>query len=329
MKHYKVAAVQAAPVYLDLDGTIDKVIGLAEDAARQGCKLIAFPETFAPGYPFWIWLGAPAWGMQFVQRYFDNSLVAGGPQHRRLEEAAARLGIAMVVGCSERGHGTLYISQVMIDAEGKTLRIRRKLRATHAERTVFGEGCGADLAVFDTELGRLGALSCWEHLQPLNRYALFAQHEQLHVASWPTFSLYPGKAYALGPEVNTAVSQTYAVEGQCFVVAACSVVDDRIPKTLIQLPGQDEMLVRGGGYARIYAPDGRSIGPELAPDQEGLVIAEIDLGQIALAKAVADPVGHYARPDVTRLLLNRSEATPVQYFTDERDFEVSGAGTEK
>ncbi|HVW68483.1 MAG TPA: carbon-nitrogen hydrolase family protein [Steroidobacteraceae bacterium] len=312
---FKVAAVQAAPVFLDLSASVEKAIALAQEAARRGCKLLVFPELFLPGYPFWIWLGAPAWGMQFVRRYHESSLVAGDRYHRALEEAAAKYGIAMVIGCSERDHGTLYISQVMIDGDGRTLRIRRKLRATHAERTVFGEGSGADLAVFDTSVGRLGAFSCWEHIQPLNRYALFAQHEQIHAASWPVFSLYPGRAYALGPEVNLAVTQSYAVEGQCFVVSACGVVDEGMIDTLIQQPGQDEMLLRGGGYARVYAPDGRSIGVDVPADQEGLVVAEVDLGAIALAKSIGDPVGHYARPDVTRLWLNSAEHTPVELVT--------------
>jgi len=309
---FKVAAVQAAPVFLDLAASVDKALDLIRRAAEQDCRLIAFPELYLPGYPFWIWLAAPAWGMQFVRTYHENSLVVGDQYHRALEAAAAQHKIAMVVGCSERDHGTLYISQVMINEKGETLRVRRKLRATHAERTVFGEGAGADLAVFDTGIGRLGAFSCWEHVQPLNRYALFAQHEQIHVASWPVFSLYPEQAYALGPEVNLAVTRSYAVEGQCFVVAACGVVDQRTLETVVRLPGQEEMLRAGGGFARIFAPDGRSLGAEIPPDQEGLLVAEVDLGMISFAKAVGDPVGHYARPDVTRLLLDRSEFSPVQ-----------------
>lgn len=319
---FPIAAVQAAPVYLDLAASVDKAIALAEQAAAQGCRLIVYPETFLPGYPFWIWLGAPAWGLQFVQRYHQNSLVAGGPEHRRLEAAARRLGIAMVVGCSERAHGTLYIAQLMIDATGRTLRIRRKLRATHAERTLFGEGTGADLAVFDSAVGRLGALNCWEHVQPLNRYALFAQHEQLHAASWPCFNLYPGRAYALGPEANLAVSQSYAIEGQCFVAAACAVTDARMLEMLIQMPGQETMLTSGGGHARIYAPDGRPLGEVIDPAREGLVIADIDLDDITIAKTFGDPVGHYSRPDVTRMLLNRAEHVPVTFVDDDAQFEA-------
>lgn len=320
--HFPIAAVQASPVYLNLTASVDKAIGLAEEAAKQGCRLIVFPETFLPGYPFWIWLGAPAWGLQFVQRYHQNSLVAGGPEHLRLEQAARRLGIAMVVGCSERAHGTLYIAQVVIDADGRTLRIRRKLRATHAERTLFGEGNGADLAVFDTAVGRLGALNCWEHVQPLNRYALFAQHEQVHAASWPCFSLYPGRAYALGPEANLAVSQSYAIEGQCFVAAACAVTDAPMLEMLIQMPGQEAMLAPGGGHARIFAPDGRPLGDTIAPEREGLVVAEIDLDDITIAKTFGDPVGHYSRPEVTRMLLNRTEPAPLTCVDSDAQFEA-------
>ena len=119
----------------------------------------------------------------------------------------------VVMGHSEKQGGSLYIGQWIIDADGETVAQRRKLKPTHVERTVFGEGDGSDLAVYDTSLGRVGALCCWEHLQPLSKYAMYAQNEQVHIAAWPSFSLYRGGAYALGPEVNNAASRIYAVEG--------------------------------------------------------------------------------------------------------------------
>src|ERR1700692_2994184 len=198
---YKVAVVQAAPVWLDLDATVDKTIALIEQAAAQGAKLIAFPETFIPGYPWQIRLGAPAWaiGRGFVQRYFDNALSFHSPQADKIRKAVKRANLTAVIGLSERDGGSLYIAQWLIAPDGETIAKRRKLRPTHAERTVFGEGDGSDLAVHDLELGRLGALCCWEHIQPLTKYAMYAQNEQVHIAAWPSFSLYRGGAYALGP----------------------------------------------------------------------------------------------------------------------------------
>ena len=309
---FRAAAVQAAPVYLDLDASIDKAIKLIAEAARNDAKLIAFPETWLPGYPWFIWLDSPAWGMQFVQRYHDNSLVYGTPQAERIAQAAKDHNITVVMGHSEKQGGSLYIAQWIIDENGETVAQRRKLKPTHVERTVFGEGDGSDLSVWDTSLGRVGALCCWEHLQPLSKYAMYAQNEQVHIASWPSFSLYRGNAHALGAEVNNAASQIYAVEGQCFVIAPCATVSQDMVDMLC---GEDEnkrkLLLVGGGGARIYAPDGALMHEPLPETEEGLVYADLDLGMISLAKAAGDPAGHYSRPDVTRLLLNKTPGDRV------------------
>ena len=142
---FRAAAVQAAPVFLDLDAGIDKALTLIEEAAKHGAKLIAFPETWLPGYPWFIWLDSPAWGMQFIQRYHDNSLVYGSPQAERLSKAAKDNAIMVVMGLSEKAGGSLYMGQWIIDAEGRTVATRRKLKPTHVERTIYGEGDGSDL----------------------------------------------------------------------------------------------------------------------------------------------------------------------------------------
>ncbi len=302
----RVAAVQAAPMYLNIDGTIDKTIDLMQEAAKQGANLVAFPETWIPGYPWWIWLNSPAMGMQFVQRYHDNSLVVGSAEFDRLGKAARDLGIWMSTGYSERAGGSLYIAQVLFDDQGNVVKTRRKLKPTHVERTVFGEGDGSDLAVMETPIGNVGMLACWEHLQPLSKFAMYAQNEQLHIGAWPSFSLYRGAAHALGAEVNNAVSQVYAAEGQCFVVAPCATVSKAMHEMLCTDPLQKQLLLEGGGFARIYGPDGSRLGNILPENEEGLVVADIDLGMISLSKAAADPAGHYSRPDVTRLLLDNT-----------------------
>jgi nitrilase len=309
---FRAAAIQAAPVFLDLDASIDKAIGLIAEAAGKGAQLIAFPETFLPGYPWFIWLDSPAWGMQFIQRYHDNSLVYGSAQADRLAQAAKDNAITVVMGHSEKQGGSLYMGQWIIGADGETIAQRRKLKPTHVERTVFGEGDGSDLAVHDTPLGRLGALCCWEHLQPLSKYAMYAQNEQVHIAAWPSFSLYRGGAYALGPEVNNAASRIYAVEGSCFVLAPCATVSKEMVAMLCgDDPMKRQLLLEGGGFTAIYAPDGQLMHEPLPEGTEGIVYADLDLGMISLAKAAADPAGHYARPDVTRLLLDRTPGDRV------------------
>ncbi len=310
---FRAAAVQASPAFLNLDATVDKAIGLIQEAARKGASLIAFPETFIPGYPWFIWLDSPAWGMQFIQRYHDNSLVYGSPQAERLSEAARANGIMVIMGHSEKAGGSLYMGQWIIGADGETIAKRRKLKPTHVERTVFGEGDGSDLSVFETPLGRLGALCCWEHLQPLSKYAMYAQNEQIHVAAWPSFSLYRGSAHALGPEVNNAASRIYAVEGGCFVVAPCATVSAEMVALLCDDDTKKALLLEGGGFAQIYAPDGQLMHEPLPEGTEGLVYADIDLGMISLAKAAADPAGHYARPDVTQLLLDKTPGDRVVF----------------
>ena len=328
----RVAAVQAAPVFLDLDATIDKTIRLMKQAADQGVKLIAFPETWIPGYPWWIWLNSPAMGMQYVQRYNDNSLVVGSAEFDRLAQAAREFGLWLCVGYSERAGGSLYIAQALFDDQGNVVKTRRKLKPTHVERTVFGEGDGSDLAVLETKIGNIGMLACWEHLQPLSKYAMYAQNEQIHIGAWPSFSVYRGAANALGAEVNNAVSLVYAVEGQCFVLAPCATVSKAMHEQLCTDDLQRQLLLAGGGFARIYGPDGSPLGDALPENEEGLVIADIDLGMISLSKAAADPAGHYARPDVTRLLLNKTpgdrvvaHVMPGMALTDAVDAGIPGA----
>ena len=309
---YKVAAVQAAPEFLDLRGSVDKAITLIEQAAREGASLIAFPECWIPGYPFWAWLDAPAWGMKFVQRYFDNAMTADGVEAQRLLQAAIDNDIFVSMGYVERAGSSLYIAQLFLDPETRTATPRRKLKATHVERSVFGEGDGSDFAVHDTRLGRIGQLCCWEHVHPLNKYAMYAMHEQVHIAAWPCFSLYQGKAYALGAEINTAVSQVYALEGGCFVIAATSVMTKAHQDMLCETETHRDLLPLGGGASMIFGPDGSPLCKPLRPDEEGLLYADIDLGLIALAKAAADPVGHYARGDVFRVYLDSSPRSALE-----------------
>lgn len=314
-KQFKIAAVQAAPCYLDLEAGVAKAVRFIEEAAAAGAKLVVFPETWLPGYPNHIWLGSVAWSMQFTAPYFENSVEARSDADKALAEAARKNSIQVSMGLSEREGGSLYIAQWHYDETGRVIQRRRKLKPTHVERTVYGEGDGSDLVVHDTSIGRVGQLSCWEHLQPLSKYAMYSQNEQIHCAAWPNFALYEGGAYALGHQVNNAASMIYAVEGSCFVVAACAIVDKALQDLVCQGDAEKEALLRvGGGYARIYGPDGQSIGTELPDTEEGLVLADVDLGMIGVAKAAADPAGHYSRPDVTRLLLNPRPQRPVMRF---------------
>ena len=312
MKKIKAAAVQAAPVFMNLDASIDKAAQWIDEAARNGAEVVAFPETWLPGFPWFIYLGNPAESLAFFPRYHDNSMAVDSPQMRRLQGIVKRAGVTVVMGFSERDRGSRYMAQAIIGPDGELLLARRKLKPTHIERTVFGEGDGSDLRVIDAPFGRLGALNCWEHVQPLMKMAMYAQHEEVHVAAWPSLSIYRDIAYALGPEVNNAASMIYAVEGGCFVLAPCAVISQEMFDMLCDTRQKAHLLnprtdKPGGGFSMIYGPDGRALCEPLPEDREGVLYADLDPVLITLAKATADPTGHYARADAVRLVVNRTK----------------------
>ncbi|OUS93811.1 carbon-nitrogen hydrolase family protein [Rhodococcus sp. NCIMB 12038] len=326
----RVAAVQAEPKWLNLDEGVAQVVDFIGQAAAGGAQLVAFPEVFIPGYPWWIWLDSPAWGMQFVPRYAQNSMTRDGEHITTIAAAAAEHQVHVVFGFSERSGGSLYMAQAIIDDGGHIVSVRRKLKPTHVERSVFGEGDGSDIRVHDTALGRLGALNCAEHIQPLTKYAMFSMGEQIHVASWPSFSIYRGAARALSAEVNNAVTLTYAVEGQTFVVAPCATVGTAGQDLFCDSDAKRQLLLVGGGFTQIYGPEGSSLAEPLPETDEGLVFADLDFDLLDIAKSAYDPVGHYSRPDVFRLLFNPQPTPRIQHTVDMSPFpSVSdSAGTE-
>ncbi|MDR6677628.1 carbon-nitrogen hydrolase family protein [Pseudomonas oryzihabitans] len=325
---YKVAVVQAAPVFMNRAATLDKCIDFIEEAARNGARLIAFPENFVPGYPWFFWLGTPAWAMQFMLKYHQEALVVGSDEFKRLEACAKANKIFVSIGYTEKDGGSLYMGQALIDDEGKILGTRRKLKPTVAERMVFGEGDGSDIQVHPTALGKVGALCCWEHIQPLTKFAMFSEHEEVHIAAWPGFSLYNDVTQAISGEVNNAVSRTYAVEGQCFVLAPCGMVSSDVIDLLCTTEESRALLKAGGGYARIYGPDGSELAEPLPKDEEGLLYAQIDLAAVTLAKVAADPVGHYSRSDIARLVIDRQSRRPVSDKADGHKSDAPSAPNE-
>jgi predicted amidohydrolase len=309
----KAAVVQAEPVWLKADETISKSIGLIEQAARAGADIIAFPEVFIPGYPWWIWLDDQKWGMQFVIPHHENALELGDVRMQRLQSAARQNSIAVVMGYCERHAATRYMSQVFIDSDGTIVGNRRKLKPTHMERTVYGEGDGTDFLVHEFPFGRVGALNCWEHFQPLSKFMMYSLHEQIHVASWPSMSMYQPGSPQVSIQSSETVTCSYAIEGSCFVLCSTQVYGQAAQEIFCDSENKKELIPVGGGFSRIFGPGGDSLATPLAENEEGILHATLDLSQILLAKAAADPVGHYARPDVLALLVNTNGRTPVRY----------------
>ena len=269
-------------------------------------------------------------GLTVHSQYHDNSMAVDSDEMRALCTAAMDNHVYVLMGFSEKAGGSRYMAQALIGPEGQLLYTRRKLKPTHVERTVFGEGDGSDFRVEDTPLGKIGSLNCWEHIQPLSRMAMYSMYEEIHVAGWPSFCCYRDIAYALGPEVNIdGASMMYAVEGGCFVLASVSVIGQDTFDMLCDTPDKVHLLSTrtgkpGGGYSMIFGPDGSKLAEPIPEDLEGILYAELEPDMIAISKATADPVGHYARPDVLSLVFNRSKRNVVQILENEHE-DVSSA----
>jgi len=293
-------AVAQPEVEPTLSAGLSKVVSLVADAAANGVTLIAFPETFLPGYPIWLdvcrdvalWDHSPV--KRVYRRMADESVVVPSETTRTLATAARDGNITLVIGVIERvtngaGQGTLYNSILTFGPDGALLNHHRKLVPTYTERMVWGPGDAAGLRAVDTPAGKVGALVCWEHWMPLARHAMHESGEDVHVALWPTVH-----------EMHQVASRQYAFEGRCFVLASGSVMRaSALPSELEphpeKVPSRDHWVMRGG--SAIIAPDGSYLaGPVY--DEPALLVADVDLGRVREERMTLDVTGHYHRPDV-------------------------------
>jgi len=311
MTKSRVAAAHAAPVFLDSDGTIDKACSLVANAGEQSVDLIVFPEVFVPGFPYWINCYPPVAQLGLNTRYGAESINVPGPEIQRVQAAARAAGTYVVLGISEADNGTLYNSQVHIDQNGNLLGTHRKLQPTFAERYIWGQGDGSTLHVFDTALGKIGGLACWEHTMNLARHALILKGEQIHAASWPSLASLAGFESAYDSQVE-AMCRNHAITGQCFVVVAESpVVQADIDGMEAELGPQD-IQKAGGAWSAIIHPMTHYIAGPHTGSEETLVIGEINLGDIAFLKNFVDAGGHYSRRDVLRLVVDEEPKVPLE-----------------
>ena len=300
MGRVKVAVVQACPVIFDAGATIAKTADLTAGAARQGARLVLFPEAFVSGYPKGLDFGARVGsrtsdGRETFRRYWESAIDVPGPSTDALGRIASENGVHLVIGVIERDGGTLYCTAVFLGSDGRLLGKHRKLMPTAMERIIWGFGDGSTMPVFDTPHGRLGAVICWENYMPLLRTHMYAQGIQLYCA--PT---------ADDRERWLSTMRHIALEGRCFVLSACQYLTRAdCPADYDPVQGSDPetVLMRGGSC--IVGPLGEVLA---GPHGEGptILTADLDLEDVARGKYDLDVVGHYARPDVFQLHVNEA-----------------------
>lgn len=298
------AVVQAAPVFLDREATVEKACALIADAARRGAEIIAFPECYIPGFPHWFLFHSPYASMRFIVELFKNAVEIPSPAVDRLCEAARNHRAYVVMGINERVAGTLgtlYNTMLFIGRDGEVLGRHRKIMPTFCERLVHAPGDASGLRVYPTAFGGLGGLICGENTNPLAKFALFAQGEKIHVASWPA---YPTAANRVNREGAGLRSRAAAFEGKVFVLAAGGVFDQRMTETMCDTEERRRLVVSSGGTSAIVGPGGEYLAGPLT-EGEGILVAEMDLEQIVEAKISHDVIGHYNRPDLFALTVER------------------------
>lgn len=305
MNMLRAAAAQIAPDLETADGTLAKVLQTIADAAARGVQLIVFPETFVPFYPYFSFVKPPVLQGPEHLRLMKLAPTVPGPMTDAVAAAARAHGMVILLGVNERDHGSLYNTQLVFDADGALVLKRRKITPTYHERMVWGQGDAAGLKVVGTRVGRVGALACWEHYNPLARYALMAQHEEIHCAQFPGSMV--GQIFADQMEVTI---RHHALESGCFVVNATGWLTEAQIASITPEPGLQKAL-RGGCCSTIVSPEGVLLAEPLR-EGEGLVVADLDMALIGKRKRMMDSVGHYARPELLSLVINDR---PAKTFT--------------
>lgn len=320
-KNVKVALVQQPPVFLNLPKTLAKMETIAEECAKNGAKIIVFPETWLTGYPIWLdeapkaalWDYAPA--KRLYQYLTENSLNIPSAECLLLQKIAKQNAVYIVIGIHEKSGGTLYNTTVYLAPDG-SYKIHRKLTPTYTERLVWGVGDGSTLSVLETPYGILGGLICWEHWLPLARAAMHAKGEIIHIAQFPTVH-----------ERHQIASRHYAFEGQCFVLTSGCVMsksdvlegfeslETNDKEVFDLLDSMEKDLLQSGGSA-IIAPDASYV-VEPVFDESCIIYGELKLNLVKQGRLLLDTDGHYSRPDVFELRVNDKPNKNVIFASEE------------
>nr|AAR97486.1 nitrilase [uncultured organism] len=320
MTTVKAAAVQISPVLYSREATVDKVVRKIRELGQKGVQFATFPETVVPYYPYF---AAVQTGIELLSgkehmRLLEQAVTVPSPATDAIAQAAREANMVVSIGVNERDGGTIYNTQLLFDADGTLVQRRRKITPTHFERMVWGQGDGSGLRAADTKVGRIGQLACFEHNNPLARYAMMADGEQIHSAMYPGSAF--GEGFAQRMEINI---RQHALESGCFVVNATAWLDADQQAQIMKDTGCSIGPISGGCFTTIVTPEGMLIGEPLR-EGEGEIIADLDFSMIDRRKLLMDSVGHYNRPELLSLLIDR---TPAANF-HERTASQANAGVE-
>ena len=321
LPRFKAAAVQTSPVYLDPTATTEKACSIIKEAAGKGASLIAFPEVFIAGYPYWNWVLNPIQGSKWYERLYKSAITVPGQEVALLCKTAKENSIHVVMGINERGEslGEIYNTILIIDSTGNLIGKHRKLVPTWAEKLTWTGGDGSSLKVYPTEIGPIGVLACGENTNTLARFTLLAQGELIHIASYISLPVAP-------PDYNMAEAikiraAAHSFEGKLFTIVSCSTISKEMIEILKEdMPDIETMFSRkDSAFSGIIGPNGATVGDPLI-DDEGIVYADIDLNKCIQPKQMHDILGHYNRFDIFDLRVNIAPHKPITFIDKRTEF---------
>ena len=318
---FKAATVQTSPVFLNVEKTIDKTISFIKEAAANGAQLIAFPEVFIAGYPYWNWIMTPVQGSAWYEKLYKASVAVPSPEIDRLLGAAKENNIHIVIGINERGqsYGEIYNTNLIIDNTGKLIGKHRKLVPTWAEKLTWTSGDGSSLKVYDTEIGPIGTLACGENTNTLARFTLLSQGELVHIANYISLPVAPPD-YDMAEAIKIRAA-AHSFEGKLFTIVSCSTISPEIMDAMkADVPNSTELLTRkNSAFSGFIGPNGAVIGQPLV-DDEGIVYADIDLEKCIQPKQMHDILGHYNRFDIFDLRVNTAPTRKITFVDNHEEF---------
>ena len=321
LSKFKAATVQTSPVFLNAEKTIDKAIAFIKEASENGAQLIAFPEVFVSGYPYWNWLMTPVQGSKWYEKLYKSAITADGSEVKRICDAAKEFNIHIVIGINERGtsFGEIYNTNLIIDNVGNLIGKHRKLVPTWAEKLTWTSGDGSSLKVYKTEIGPIGTLACGENTNTLARFALLAQGELIHIANYISLPVAPPD-YDMAEAIKIRAA-AHSFEGKLFTIVSCSTISQEIKDALREdVPNVDELLTRkNSAFSGFIGPNGAAIGTPLI-DEEGIVYADIDLEKCIQPKQMHDILGHYNRFDIFDLRVNTAPTKNITFIDNHDEF---------